>query len=172
MRRACGPARAACPGGPLGHAGPVGRFCPWREEEKERKGPTESGLADRGLPWIAEATMCGALNSPAGLTFLSLRGAAPASIPDPFPLIQSSQSQFILSARSIRFPRLSAAPVPFPTHQQEERKGWMRCMQSSTSMIYPNSHPASRFLHPHGRPSRALHKQHLLTVVIQRNPVP
>ena len=35
-------------------------------------------------PWLAEATLCGALNSPAGLTFLSLRGAAPASIPEPF----------------------------------------------------------------------------------------
>jgi hypothetical protein len=167
MRRACGPARAACPGGPLGHAGPVGRFCPWREEEKEREGPTESGLADRGLPWLAEATMCGALNSPAGLTFLSLRGAAPASFPDPVPLIQSSQSQFILSARSIPFP---PSLVPFPTHASE-RVDAIR-VQTSTSMIYPNSHPASRFLHPHGRPSRALHKQHLLTVVIQRNPVP
>ena len=81
----------ACPGGSPGHAGAVGPFCPWREEEKERMGSTESGLADGVLPWLTEATLCGALNSPAGLTFLSLRGAAPASFPDPFPVILEAQ---------------------------------------------------------------------------------
>jgi hypothetical protein len=84
MRRADGLAGVACRDGPPGHAGPVGRFCPWREKGKERNGSNGERLAGRGLPWLAEATMCGALNSPAGLTFLSLRGAAPASSSEPF----------------------------------------------------------------------------------------
>jgi hypothetical protein len=49
---------------------------------KGGNGPNGERLAGRGLPWLAEATLCGALNSPAGLRFLSLRGAGPASYPE------------------------------------------------------------------------------------------
>ena len=91
---------SCCRDGPRCHAWPVVRFCPWREEGREGADPTESDLAGRGLPWQAEATLCGTLNSPAGLTFLSLRGAAPASFPEPFPTIPYSTH----SARSTRFP--------------------------------------------------------------------
>ena len=52
--------------------------------KKRANGPSGERLASRGLPWQAEATRCGALSSPAGLTFLSLRGAAPASYPTLF----------------------------------------------------------------------------------------
>jgi hypothetical protein len=51
---------------------------------KGANGPNGQWLAGRGSPWLTEATLCGALNSPAGLTFLSLRGAAPASSSEPF----------------------------------------------------------------------------------------
>lgn len=88
MRRAGGLGRAVCRDGPPGHAGPAGRFCPWMAGgRKGANGLNGERLAGRGLPWltgVAEATLCGALNSPAGLTFLSLRGAAPASYPEPF----------------------------------------------------------------------------------------
>jgi hypothetical protein len=69
-------------------------------------GPTESGLTDRVLPWLAEATLCGALNSPAGLTFLSLRGAAPASFPDPF---STNPNSFVFGAFNPLTPSLSTS---------------------------------------------------------------
>jgi hypothetical protein len=75
-------------------------------------GSTESGLADRGLPWLAEATLCGALNSPAGLTFLSLRGAAPASFPDPFSTNPIRVQFHSFSARSTRLPPPLPTPAP------------------------------------------------------------
>ena len=65
-------------------------------------GPSGERLASRGLPWQAEATQCGALSSPAGLTFLSLRGAAPASYPTLF-RANSTNSFRALSLSQINF---------------------------------------------------------------------
>lgn len=70
---------------------------------KGANGPSGKQLAGRGSPWLAEATLCGALNSPAGLTFLSLRGAAPASYPEPLvdlPPIRSNHNSFGAPSRS------------------------------------------------------------------------
>jgi hypothetical protein len=110
-----------------------------------RKGANELNgerLAGRGLPWLAEATLCGALNSPAGLTFLSLRGAAPASYPE-----HSTKSDPII-IHSARLAVLRLHPLPFFSIERGEITIWPR--------------PSVR-LHPHGRPSRAPHKPHLLT---------
>jgi hypothetical protein len=61
-------------------------------EGKERTGPAESGWLAVACPGKLRRRGAGALSSPAGLTFLSLRGAAPASYPNSVP------SQFIRGA--------------------------------------------------------------------------